>query len=207
MINNSASANPAYRAALFDADGVVIEPRRKFFSQRLIDNYHISEVQATTFVRDVIVPSMTDQVDLRQVLPRYLEAWHLPISVDGLLAYWWSSESTVNNSVLRQVDELRSKGVRTYLASDQERYRAAYLMNDLALNSHFDGSFFSYALQHTKHEPVFWESVIQTLDLPAGAILYWDDDPKNVEVAANMGIIAQVYPDAPIRQPDGELSA
>jgi putative hydrolase of the HAD superfamily len=181
------------KIALLDADGVVIEARKRFFSERLMADYGITKEQAMQFVHEVIIPSMTSQVDVREVLPHYIALWKVPLDVDQLLTYWWNGENTITQEVVKMVDELRANGVHVYLATDQEKYRAEYIMNELALNDHFDGAFFSYSLLYSKNEKEYWKLVIKQLGVNPNEIVFWDDDVKNVEIASESGITSHTY--------------
>ena len=181
------------KVALFDIDGVVIKAREKFFSQRLMDEQNIPYEQAMRFVHEVIDPSMKGEVDVKNVLPQFLKEWDIDFTTDQLLSYWWSHENTINQEVLTLIDTLRESEIKIYLASDQEQYRAQYLMKTLALQDHVDGAFFSYALGHTKNESAFWKSVVEKLGVVHDEAVYWDDDRKNVDEAAQHSIISHIY--------------
>lgn len=73
------------------------------------------------FVNNALSPAMKGKIDLREEFPLYLKKWNIDKSVDGMFNYWWSAESKLNEDVLKIVDEFRHKGIRCYLASDQEK--------------------------------------------------------------------------------------
>ena len=81
------------------------------------------------------------------------------------------------------------------LASDNERNRAQYLMEEVNSRDEFDEAFFSCDLGVTKSDPRFFEMVAKKLEVEPEQIEYWDDDPKNVEVARKVGIDGNVYTD------------
>ncbi len=58
---------------LFDVDGVVIKPRQKFFSDRLVEELGVSEEEAMSFVHGLLIPSMTGKVDLKREFPALLK--------------------------------------------------------------------------------------------------------------------------------------
>ena len=55
-------------------------------------------------------------------------------SVNELLSIWFTGERVTNEAILRIVDELRAKGTKCYLVSDNEKYRASYVMNEMGLS-------------------------------------------------------------------------
>src|SRR5579884_1246427 len=148
---------------LFDADGVVIEKRNQYFSQRLVDDFGVSSEEAMDFVKNALNPSMVGKVDMRQALADYLIKWDIKKSVDEMFEYWWSEENKLNHQVLTRIDQLRESGYQAFLVTDQERYRSQYLTEQLGLSEHFDGSFISCELGFQKHDREYWEKVVAKL--------------------------------------------
>lgn len=182
--------------ALFDLDGVIIAPRKQFFTDRLISDFGVSRDDSMAFVKQALVPAMTGKLDLRDVFPEYLHRWGINKSVDEMFAYWWSAENTLNQDVLETVRRMREQGTKIYLASDQEKNRGEYLLRELKLSEETDGAFLSYQLGMQKHDRAFFEEIIARLNVQEPRrIVYWDDDQKNVDVAASVGIDARLYAD------------
>lgn len=132
---------------------------------------------------------------MKAELPRYLAEWGWTSSLDEFLKYWFESERQVDQRVLDVAMKLRERGVKCYLVSDNEKYRAEYLMNEVGLKNHFDGAFFSYDLGFKKSQQEFFEKILGRLSTSAGEVIYWDDDEKNAEVAKVFRIDARFYSD------------
>jgi HAD superfamily hydrolase (TIGR01509 family) len=182
-----------FEIALFDADGVVIAPREKFFTDRLVEECGVSPEDSMDFVKEFLMPSMTDKVDLREELPALLTKWEINKSVDEIFEFWWSGETKIDYSVLNIVDQLKHSGVKTYLASDQEKNKAGYIMNRLGLIEHFDGAFLSFEMGFQKHDEGYWKKLLESLRVEPSRIIFWDDDQKNVDNAAAVGIVGRLY--------------
>jgi putative hydrolase of the HAD superfamily len=182
-----------YEVALFDVDGVILAPRKKFFSDRLVEEFGVSPDESLSFVKELLIPSMTGKVDLRTEFPILLKKWGINKTIDEIFKFWWTSESEINHPALHLVDELRGSGLKTYLATDQERHRAHYIMEQLGLREHFVGAFISCELGFQKHDESFWRSIVDSLKTDPARILYWDDDQKNVDRAASVGITSRLY--------------
>jgi putative hydrolase of the HAD superfamily len=180
------------KAILFDADGVVIAPH-PYFSKRLQDEFGISSEKVLPFFKNEFKTCTIGKTDLKNEIAKYLPEWGWNKSLDEMLAIWFSGEKVVNEEILEIVDGLRLKGMKCYLASDNEKYRANYLVNEMGLEKHFDGMFFSCNLGCTKSEPQFYEKALAELKLQPDGVMYWDDDPKNIEVAKIKGMDARVY--------------
>lgn len=181
------------RVMLLDADGVVIRPRHKYFSEKFSEEYGVPIDDIIPFFKDEYKRAAIGEVDIREVLPPYLEKWGWKGTVEDFLQYWYEGERDIDKRVMEVVRDLRQKGAKVYLASDNEAGRARYLMKEVGLQDNFDGGFFSSSLGVTKSQPEFFEKVASELQVKPDQIAYWDDDPKNADVARKVGINAQTY--------------
>ncbi len=180
------------RVILIDADGVVIAGRHKYFSDRLSEEKGIPKDDILAFFKNEYGSCSRGKADIKEVILPYLQKWNWEGSVEDFLTYWFEGENQVDSALIEAIDELRSRGVKTYIVSDNEKYRAEYLMDACKLADHFDGTFFSYAIGYKKSEPEFFKTVLERLPNEA-VIEYWDDDPENVDVAERCGIKSYVY--------------
>jgi HAD superfamily hydrolase (TIGR01509 family) len=179
---------------LFDADGVVINSRKKYFSQRLIEELGVQSEASTTFVTNFLLPAMVGKADVKVGLEQLISEARISMNVDQLLQFWWDGEKELNAEILETAKKLKQKGKKLYLASDQEKYRAEFIMNQMSLVEYFDGGFFSCDLHFAKHDPEFWQEIIKQLSpTPPNAMLFFDDDGKNVEVAKTAGLNAKLF--------------
>ena len=178
---------------LLDLDGIVIRPRKKYFSETYSQDYDVPLEDIIPFFRDDYKRAAVGGIDIREVLPTFLAKGGWKGTGDGFLRYWFGNERDVDEKVLDIVRDLRQKGVKVHLASDNETHRAKYLMDEVGLRKQFDKVFFSCDLGCTKGEPQFFEKVINGLQVKPEEIEYWDDDRKNVEVAKSVGIKGKVY--------------
>ena len=180
---------------LLDADGVVIRPRQKYFSEKFSEDYGVPIEKILPFFKCDYKRAATGEIDIKDVLPDYLAKWGWKGTVDEFLQYWYEGERDVDERVLRVVRGIRQSGSRVYLASDNEAGRAKYLMEEVGLQDEFDGAFFSSSLGVTKSQSDFFEMIADKLRVKPSQIDYWDDDPENVEVASGVGINANTYDD------------
>lgn len=181
------------KAILFDADGVVIKAREVFFSQKIAIKQGVSsDIVRPFFIKD-LRSAFIGKLDIKESLKNYLPNWKWQGSVEEFLKYWFEAESQRDEKVLEYVEEQRSKGIICYIATDREPYWADYLVNTIKLKEYFDGFFFSYDVGYMKDEKEFFIEVINRLKLKPEEIAYFDDDPKNVDVAKGVGINAILY--------------
>ena len=85
---------------------------------------------------------------------------------------------------------------RCYLATNQEKYRTAYLLDQIGFGRQFDGIFSSAYVGYVKHDTAFFEHVLRELkNVKVQEMLFWDDQPGNVATARAMGLHAELYSD------------
>jgi len=186
------------KVALFDADGVVIKKRMAPFSARYATDFGISPDVLTEFYKGDYQLSATGKADIKEILPKYFSQWGWMKSVDELLEYWFAAERETDNEVLSLVSRLRNKGVRCHLATDNEKYRAADLWENVGLKDHFDRKFVSCELGVKKSDREFFAKAISETGIAAGEILFIDDDQKNLDVAGNVDLATMLFIDANI---------
>lgn len=178
------------KAILFDADGVVLNHAKIIFSEKLKADYGI-EIPLS-FWKEVYPKTRVGKASLEVELEKKVKEWGWQKSVKKLLGYWWGPQNTINNSVLELVKKLRKQGIKCYLASDNNRYRADDLMKNI-LGQYFDGGFFSCYLSCVKEDDEYYQAVLKELKLKPKEILFVDDEEENVKAARKMGLRAVFY--------------
>lgn len=181
-----------HRVVLFDADGVVITPHVKY-SQLLESRYGVTQVQALEYFAGDFLLCTVGQADLFDTLTPFLKKWHIDQDPHSFVQDWFESESELNTNLLRDIAKLRSLGYLCCLATNQERHRFAYMKTHMGLEQHFDQLFVSCELGVKKPDKVYFEKVLEILDVPAKDVTFFDDSPTNVESAHQVGISAHVF--------------
>jgi putative hydrolase of the HAD superfamily len=181
------------KAVLFDLDGIVIVGRTRFFSERLSEEHNIPAEQVQEFFLRDFKPCSFGKADLKEQLAPYLLKWNWKGTVEDFLEYWFSSESTKDEEVMRIVQKLRGSGVKCYIATRQDKYRLQYLLDVVGLKDYFDGIFCTCNIGYDKSQPEFFEYALRELDAKPSEVLYFDDLQKNVDTANALGIDAHFY--------------
>ncbi len=181
------------RAILFDADGVVIKKRERFFSERFAEKQGVALVDQLPFFKNEMRQSFVNKLDLKDALLPYLAKWKWEGTVEDFLEYWFGEESPRDEEVIGYIQTLRISGIKCYIATDREKYWGEYLRERVGLKNNFDDFFFSYDIGYEKDTPEYFIEVLKRLNLPANEVMYWDDDQKNVDVAKEVGINAHFY--------------
>ena len=181
------------KAVIFDVDGVIIVPY-KIFSQRIVEEYGANPESFSQFFNEVFPKCLVGEADLKKEMQPYLKEWNWDDSVDKLLDYWFRNESNLDERVLKTVQQLRERGIKCYLGTNQEKYRTEYFKNQLGLGNVFDGVFSSAYIGYIKNKPQFFEYVLKQLQgIKPEEILFIDDSEDNIENAKHSGIQAYLY--------------
>lgn len=167
-----------------------------YFSDRFSKEFGISKEKILPFFKKEFLHCLAGNADLKEELNKYLAQWGWKKSVEELLEYWFSQERTADQKLLDYIAELRKRGVKCFLQTNNEKYRTEYLWETVGLKSHFDGIFSSSHLGYKKPEQEFWSAIYARMGAPEkDTILVWDDDRENVESAKNFGFQAELYTD------------
>ncbi|MGI8420041.1 MAG: HAD family hydrolase [Candidatus Levyibacteriota bacterium] len=124
------------KVILFDADGVLING--ELFSEQLQREYNISTKKTISFFEGPFQACLTGNADLKEILAPYLKEWGWKKSVDDLLTYWFEAEHTIDEALVSYIQQLRLKGIKCYVATNQEKYRVAYMLKNMGFNDSFD---------------------------------------------------------------------
>jgi putative hydrolase of the HAD superfamily len=193
VIVASKEAFSMIKTLLFDVDGVLV-PHRLAFSKKLASDHGVTREMTAPFFSEKLYSCLIGTADLKEEIAPYLPQWGLTHSVDEFLAYWFEAEKVVDHDLLASIARLREQGKLCYLATNQERYRTAYLLREMGFSDRFEGVFSSCIVGCLKTDPGFFEQVLRSLKgTEADEILFWDDLPENVEVARQVGLQAEVY--------------
>lgn len=141
------------KAVLFDVDGVLSahEP----FRERLARDHGIAAEITLPFFRGPFRDCLVGKSDLKEQLLPYLKQWGWQQTVDDFLSYWFISEHRPNLPLLQVAQQLRQHGIPCYLATNQERYRTAYILHEMGFATQFDGVFSSAYIGYMKRRLSF----------------------------------------------------
>lgn len=183
--------NPAEagRALLLDVDGVLVLPPQMFGSALM--TRHPETVRA--FFAGPFLEASTGRADLRDLLPPLLQQIGYGGTLDDFLSEWFGSENHPNTPLLEALKDLRRAGWPIFLATNQERHRLKYLLDNMKLGQMTDGEFSSASVGQRKPHPAYFAQVAAALRIPAARIVFWDDVAENVEAARTAGWTAHLY--------------
>jgi putative hydrolase of the HAD superfamily len=182
------------RALVFDADGVVVQPPFRFMAY-LERAHSLTPEHTRPFFHGSFRDCLVGRADLQLALLPFLADWGWSHDVDAFLQVWFDEENTVEPGLMATIDELRRRGLRCALATNQERHRLAYMRTRMGFATYFDAVFGSAEVGSVKLEPAFYCHVEQALGLTGAELLFWDDSAANVAQARASGWHAELYQD------------
>ncbi len=178
-------------ALILDADGVLINGES--FADALHRNYDVDLAKEKEFFKGPFQDCLVGKADLRTSVAPYLPSFGFTGSVDEFLAFWFTSEHAIDETLVAYVQRLRSKGVRVVLATNQEKYRTDYMLKHMGFAGAFDGIYSSAHMGLKKPDAEFFAKVVDDLGVPKERVLFWDDDRQNIDGAQAYGIAAEFY--------------
>ncbi len=177
---------------LLDADGVVLV-KGEYFSEKYAREYKLPIEEVVEFFKGPYVECQKGEADLKEVIQPYLQKWAWTGSVEDFLEYWFRSDVVPNETMEKTLAEFRARGIRIYLASNNEKYRAAEIEKVLTELNILDGFYFSSALKVRKEDPSYFTHILKDLAVAPEEVVFVDNEQKNVDSAASVGIEAFLY--------------
>lgn len=183
------------KAIIFDADGMIVHGER--FSNRLAKEFGISTEVTGKFFKTKFQDCLIGKADLKDELKNYITEWKWKGSLDDMLGFWFLKEvNIIDERFIELITDLRNKGIKCYLATNNEKYRTDNLVDDRGLGAWFDGVFSSAYIGSKKPESEFFTKILSKIDIPNKAeVLFTDDDPENIEGAESFGLPVLHYTD------------
>lgn len=176
---------------MLDVDGVLIAGRpldgRKWtFSLSedlgIIPSDLVEHFFATDW-KDVV----TGNRDLLPTLSTSLTKIPTSVTAEELISYWFEMDSRIVNSVLADCRAARANGMLVYLTTNQEHWRAKYLMDKLGLKSEVDGIIYSAQAGFQKPHLGFYSYAAKAIGHDSNELILVDDTLGNIEGAIKAG--------------------
>jgi putative hydrolase of the HAD superfamily len=190
------------KAICFDVDGVLITPPHYFSTELEMQGRYLNVAETLKpYFTGQDEPCLEGKADAKKVLQPFLDAMNWEGTVEDHMKEWFEFEARYQDlKLLDIVNDLRNKGVKCYLTTDQEKHRAKYLSEKLGFRNRFDQQFYSCHLGYRKCHEEYWKQVLSLIqkdiqDILPEEIAYFDDSQSNIDVASGFGIKAILYTD------------
>lgn len=178
-------------AILFDLDGVLTLPEEMF--SVLYTRSHSYDIEPfTEFFKTEWPDFVTGKKDLKEHIVNYPDFWKWDKSAGDLLDFWFKAEDVRNADLLELIQRERSRGVKCYIVTEQEKYRTAYI-RDIMFTDDFDGVFSTAEIGFKKNDRRFFERVASDLGVEPSEIIYFDDSQSKLDAAKQIGIQTFLY--------------
>lgn len=181
----------AIKALMVDVDGVLIDGRPEDgrpWHTSVHDDFGFTSgaLHEHFFARywdDIVV----GRTGLLENLSIALTKFAPNVSPAAFASYWFDRDARLNAPLLEELSAIRARGIRVYLATNQEHLRAAHIMERLGLADHVDGMFYSAQLGTKKPNAEFFAKVQASVGLRGDEILLLDDSRSNIDAARQAG--------------------
>ena len=182
------------KAVLWDIDGVLIR-HDTYFDAKLEEENYTNPTEILRGFRQTDINLKCDQgiLDpLEEIIP-FLERIGWSKSNKEYFDAQYEFESKyIDYSLIAEIQILREKGYKCFIASNQNYYRKDFLLSRLRIIDNFDGFFFSYDAKALKTESRYWDilikSIQQQVNIRPEDMLFLDDMKINLEKASHFGI-------------------
>jgi len=192
--------NKKPKIILFDVDGVLIRPPHYFglvLEKKGYPNAHslLNEFYAKNYGKQCAIGEM----DILKKIKPFLEKFNWTGTVREFLNEQFTFESKyLDQKFLDLIKNFRKKGLYICLATDQEKERAKFLLEELDWQKIFNDAFISCHIGARKCVPEFWEYVLEKLqnkfsNLEPSEILFFDDKQENIDQARAFKINAHLF--------------
>jgi len=186
--------NQNIKAVIYDGDGMVISSETYYLA--LLREFGSRAESLNDFFANEFQQCLIGDGDLKEEIKPYLQKLGWKKGEEAFIEHWFESESKSDADIIDSIKKIKLKGIKCYLASNQEKYRTDYVMKNMGLADVFDKIFFSSRVGYLKPQREFFEYIERELaaeELDKHDALFWDDRGKNVELANDYGFNAELY--------------
>ncbi len=157
-----------------------------------IDPHLMSQI----FFKKKFQSVLLGKIDLKHALKEAISEMEVSCTPEDIMNIWFSEDSCIDYDLLHMIDKLVASGaVRAFLATNQEKYRAHYLWENLRLKNHFEDIFFSGEMSLLKINLEYYRNIHKRLGISPtkNQILFFDDGSDNIVVSRSIGWHAFLY--------------
>lgn len=166
-------------------------------AEHLSGRFGWSDDMATAFLHDYwgresACGCLEGRADFAAVFEALLRDWKITDDPADVYQDFLTVAIAPEHDVLALVAQVRAAAIRCGLATNQETGRARFMAMTLGYERVFDYLFFSCELGWAKPSQEYFSTILATLGLPAGEVLFMDDRSVNIEAAKAIGMRAEL---------------
>lgn len=181
------------KAAIFDLNGIFLQSPK--LSDRFEKDFGIPV--------SVFIPKLSSIMDAARKPNagnsfRYwetaLKEWGIKLTEQEFWNYWFKAEK-VSDKMVSFAKELRSKGLKVFILSNNFKERAQYYGQYPWVHEAVDKIYFSWQTGFVKPDTTAWTLILQEHNLKSEECVYFDDQDKNLKAAESVGIKSFLFKD------------
>lgn len=180
------------KAIIFDLNGVLIVS--PLLSDRFRDEYGVPPGKFLPVLKQAMAQVRAPgAAALYTYWKPHLDEWGIKMSEQEFLDFWFVAEKE-NTPMVDLVRELKGKGLRLFILSNNLSERAEYYKKNFSfLEELFEKIYYSWQTGFIKPDPRCFELVLKESGLSADDFVYFDDSKENVAVAQGLGIESYLF--------------
>jgi len=183
------------KAILFDIDGVIIRHQNYFWETLSSENYSNPIITMSRLYKsDDNRKCDKGELDILDYIKPFLEKinWD-KLAEDYLNLQYQYEYQFIDFELLSKINTIKSIGVKTFIASNQNHYRKKNLINMMDVDNVFSDYYFSCDIGYVKSENEYWDKVLKNINAKHGnirneEILFIDDMDKNTRKAEEFNL-------------------
>lgn len=179
------------KAAVFDLNGIFLQAPK--LSERFEKDFKVPV--------SVFVPKLSEIMDTARkpgakgifsYWEPALKEWGVKLSEKEFFDYWFKAEK-VSERMVAFSKELRNKGVKVFILSNNFRERSEYYAQYSWVHEAVDKIYFSWQTGFVKPDTKAWTSILEEYNLRPEEVIYFDDQEKNLKAVESVGIEAFMF--------------
>lgn len=180
------------KAAIFDLNGVFIQSPK--LSERFLKEFHVPVEKFLPALAEVMAKvRLPGAGDLYAYWKPHFDEWGIALSREQFFDFWFGAEKEASE-MTELARELKKKGFRIFILSDNFRERTEYYAKNFpALGEIPEKIYYSWQTGHVKTSAAAHQIILEENDLKPGECIFFDDSQKNIEVARSLGMNAHVF--------------
>lgn len=174
------------KLVIFDLDGVLLES--KYLTDLLEQEYGVpSDESFKVLLEKVLKPAKNEPT-----YPKWkdlLEKWKVKMTEEEFLRFWREGEEAkVNQEVLEILKDLKQKGIKVVLLTDNIPERMIWLKEKFPFFDLFDKTYCSFEIGHMKSDPRAVPLVLKDFGVSPEEVLHIDDSESVIEKSKALGL-------------------
>lgn len=182
------------KAICYDLDGVYFTPEgKKAFHQAVLDlGVDEERVEHVLYKSPEMRKFVTGKMKENDFWDFVREYWNLD-KTNEEFAELWTAAYEVDHGVRKVVLDLRGKGYKSCILSNNNPTRVRKLQEKFGFLDDFDVVVFSYQVGFHKPQKEVFEALIEKSGCEPDEIVYADDNPERIAGAKELGMNVFVY--------------